>query len=157
MRNRFIESQQRDAAIAVAFLHLGYDISGLPLWDRDNETGETYLSVNGSIVLAETFGIETAIVRVKRETVNIDTFPKSVYHAVVKAELDGRVRLGASTSQDEDVAVLLARRNAIRQVLPGQDKAKWFYTNDERYGDFRDDSIAHQIQSEDESDIGRAR
>lgn len=59
----------------------------------------------------------TVDISTKRTHINLDTFPKAAYTAVVKVRYQSSVRVGAGMSQSQAVAIGLAFRAAIQNLL----------------------------------------
>jgi len=158
--DKFTESERLESALAIACIHLGYDDDALPLWRRDTSTGFSVLTWRGAMEMAKTFDIKFEIVSSHRSLMNRDRITKHAYSVIVSATLtDGwkgmeRKMTGAASSQFEDVAILLAQRNAVRNVLPGQNgmAARWFYSENQDF----DDRWEGQVLSDDLESIRRS-
>jgi len=115
MPDKYIESQLRDVAVIRQHLQ-GADISAAPLWIRGDD-GQPIPTYAGAVNLAGLLGIERLKAQVTQSVMNRDTTPKPVYHAVVYVKHGSLVRCGASSSQEREVAIELAFRNAVGQVV----------------------------------------
>ena len=113
--NPYIQAQQHDARVALQDM-LGQSIDHEPLWKKGYD-GKKYLTYAGAVDLIKLFGITVEVASVTPSIMNKHHFPKSVYHAVVKAHVASRSQFGASSSRDEAVAIRLAMRNAVRGLF----------------------------------------
>jgi len=120
MRDKYIQSQLRDVAVIRQHLQ-GADISTAPLWIRGDD-GQPIPTYAGALDLAGLLGIFRLKALVTPSVMNTDTFPKPVYHAVVYVRHGALVRCGASSSQEREIAVELAFRNAVGQVIAKGEK-----------------------------------
>ena len=73
------------------------------------------LTYRGALRLKEIyFGVEIVDETVKETRINLDRCPKVAYTAVVRVKFNGATRAGAGISQERDVAIGFAFRNAIK-------------------------------------------
>ena len=112
--DEMIQSERREALIALRHLS-GESIDSEPLYFR-GRNGESILTYAGALNLADLLGIERVNESFKQAP---QSNGKVAYFAVVKCQLGTNTRRGAAVSRHPQVAVELAARNAIKQIMPG--------------------------------------
>ena len=106
-----IATEQREALIALRHL-AGESIDTEPLWMRSTN-GKPIITYAGAINLAELFGIE----RVSETTKVAPRNGMPATFATVTVRYGTNTRMGAAVSRHPQVAVELAARNAIKQII----------------------------------------
>ena len=112
--DEMIATERREALIALRHLS-GESIDSEPLYFR-GRNGESILTYAGALNLADLLGIERVNESFKQAP---QSNGKVAYFAVVKCQLGTNTRRGAAVSRHPQVAVELAARNAIKQIMPG--------------------------------------
>ena len=112
--DEMIATERREALIALRHL-AGESIDSEPLYFR-GRNGESILTYAGALNLADLLGIERVNESFKQAP---QSNGKVAYFAVVKCQLGTNTRMGAAVSRHPQVAVELAARNAIKQIMPG--------------------------------------
>ena len=124
--NVFEQANARDADHARLCL-MGYDVSCMNAQETGND-GHTYLTYAGAVFLADLYHVERETVSVKSSRMNrTHDEPRGVpcFHAVVRTSVAGASRLGASSSKFKEIAVELAFRNAVRQLVHPDGPRVW--------------------------------
>lgn len=117
-QTEFNIAQATDAYIVASHLS-GADISGCPLYIKTDQGPR--LTYAGALLTANQLGIE----RISEESTPSKRFYTSMhkpfYFATVIVKLGNLTRAGASQSGHRQVAIELAARNAIQQIISHSD------------------------------------
>ena len=111
--DEMIATERREALIALRHL-AGESIDSEPLYFR-GRNGESILTYAGALNLADLLGIE----RVNESFKQAPRNGMPATFATVTVKLGTNTRMGAAVSRHPQVAVELAARNAIKQIMPG--------------------------------------
>ena len=110
--DEMIATERREALIALRHLS-GESIDSEPLYFR-GRNGESILTYAGALNLADLLGIERVNESFKQAP---QSNGKVAYFAVVKCQLGTNTRRGAAVSRHPQVAVELAFRNSVKQII----------------------------------------
>ena len=111
--DEMIQSERREALIALRHL-AGESIDSEPLYFR-GRNGESILTYAGALNLADLLGIE----RVNESFKQAPRNGMPATFATVTVKLGTNTRMGAAVSRHPQVAVELAFRNGVKQIMPG--------------------------------------
>lgn len=109
--DEMIATERREALIALRHLS-GESIDSEPLYFRGCN-GKSIFTYAGALNLAELFGIE----RIAETTKQAPRNGMPATFATVTVKRGNNTRMGAAVSRHPQVAVELAARNAIRQII----------------------------------------
>ena len=109
--DEMIATERREALIALRYLS-GESIDSEPLW-MCSTNGKPLLTYAGALNLAELFGIERINHTMKQSPRN----GMPVTFATVTVRFGRNTRLGAAVSRNPQVAVELAFRNSVKQII----------------------------------------
>ena len=113
MSDKYVSCAMLDADMIRAH-EAGDDLSRFPLYHAPGIP-----TFYGALEIAHLLHVETVDTQTKRTRINRDTFPKVAYTAVVQVRYQSSVKVGAGMSQSEAVAIGLAFRAAIQNLLTG--------------------------------------